>query len=174
MGWIISPSEGVENYDDGSFLLPCSDSNVNYKITYVNSEGCSSNTVTYTYVTSGNCGTCTDFMGNLSIISDTLPAEAASPELLGYATKTTDYTSYTFESSNKSMINYIDLGTTIAPNVYAITGTVYENTSSYGRYSTISVIAKGPNTPSSGCPGSFTIGQEAGGGGGSCPVITIF
>lgn len=167
--WIISPSQDVINNNDGSFTLPCSNTDVVYRITYVEGS-CSSNTVTYTYVTSGNCGTCTDFMGNLSIIGDTLPATSASSQLLGYATKTTDYTSYTFESSNKSMIDNIKLGTTIAPDVYVITGTVYENTSSYGRSSTISVIAKGPNTPSSGCPGSFTVGQDAGGGGGSCPV----
>lgn len=64
MGWIISPSNDVLNYGDGSFLLPCRESNVDYSITYITDDGCSSNTVSYTYVTSGSCSspviTCPD------------------------------------------------------------------------------------------------------------------
>ena len=64
MGWIISPDEGVTNNGNGSFVLPCSDSNVEYSITYVDGV-CSSNTISYTYVATGTCiytcpGSCTN------------------------------------------------------------------------------------------------------------------
>jgi hypothetical protein len=64
MGWIISPDEGVTNNGNGSFVLPCSDSNVVYSITYVDGV-CSSNTISYTYVATGTCtyscpGSCTN------------------------------------------------------------------------------------------------------------------
>ena len=170
MGWIISPSQGVENYNNGSFNLPCSESNVTYSITYVNSEGCSSNTVTYTYVTSGSCDSPTPVCPVQSSIinTNTTVANSGGTQVeVMQILKDSTYTTYTITatSTSSSYVSNINEGSLLHDNWYAVLADVTANPDTSDRSLYFDVVVKGP-TLGTGCTySSVTVTQKEG-----CPT----
>jgi hypothetical protein len=174
MGWIISPSEGVENYDNGSFTLPCSESNVTYKITYVNSEGCSSNTVSYTYVTSGSCDSPTPDCPTQSSIINTNTAVAntgGTQVAVMQILKDSTYTAYTITatSTSSSYVSNITQGAHLHNNWYVVLADVTANPGTSDRSLYFDVVVKGP-TLGTGCTyNNVTVTQNGG-----CPTVDYY
>lgn len=163
--WIISPSEDVVNNNDGSFVLPCSMSNVDYNITYVNDEGCSSNTVTYTYVTSGDCGGSCPVSGDI-IIQQVVDAAGSHSTPIMRVKKDSTYTGYSFTSSDTSIINPSDVLTPTINDWYLVMANVAANTGDLSRTVDITVNMNGTTTPSTGCPYTIPVTQK-----GSCATV---
>ena len=167
MGWIISPSDGVKNYDNGSFLLPCSESNVTYDVTYVSPEGCSSNTVSYTYVTSGDCGTppppvCptqSDIINPSTAIDGTGGTQVAVMQIL----KNSTYTAYTITatSTSSSYVSNITQGAELHDDWYVVLADVTANSNMSDRSLYFDVVAEGP-TLGTGCTYSNVTATQKG------------
>jgi hypothetical protein len=171
MGWNISPSEDVENYDNGSFKLPCRTSNVTYSITYVSPEGCSSNTVSYTYVTSGECETPPPPVGTCPASGDVIDPYGARDSGAVWVPimrvlKNDTYTGYTFTSSDEGKVGSISLGSHTTGNWYLVNAQLSQNTGDYRRTTNVTVHMTGTETPSSGCDYTVGIVQE-----GSCAKL---
>ena len=177
MGWIISPSGGVTNYDNGSFVLPCSESNVTYSITYVNSEGCSSNTVTYTYVTSGSCDSPTPDCPTQSSIINTNTAivnTGGTQVEVMQILKDSTYTAYTItaDSTSSSYVSNITQGAHLHDNWYVVLADVTANPNTSDRSLYFDVIAEGP-TLGSGCTyNNVTVTQA--GADVTCPTVDYY
>ena len=180
MGWIISPSEGVVNNNDGSFKLPCSESNVTYDVTYVSPEGCSSNTVSYTYVTSGDCETppppppvCptqSDIINTTTTVANTGGTQVKVMQIL----KNSTYTGYTITatSTSSSYVSNINEGAPLHDNWYVVLADVTANPNTSDRSLYFDVVVKGP-TLGSGCTyNNVTVTQASADV--TCPTVDYY
>lgn len=166
--WIISPDDGVVNNNDGTFVLPCSTSNVNYSITYVDLE-CSSNTISYTYVTSGSCSTpvCptqSSIINTNTTVASTGGTQVAVMQIL----KDSTYTAYTITatSTSSSYVSNITQGAHLHDNWYVVLADVTANPNTSDRSLYFDVIAEGP-TLGTGCTyNNVKVTQNAG-----CPTV---
>ena len=160
--WIISPDDGVVNNNDGTFVLPCSSSNVDYSITYVDLE-CSSNTISYTYVTSGSCDSPTpvcptqsDIINPYTAIDGTGGTQVAVMQIL----KDSTYTAYTITSSS-SYVSNITQGSHLHDNWYVVLAEVTANPNMSDRSLYFDVVVEGP-TLGTGCTYSNVTATQKG------------